>query len=30
LAVEAKRTFLLDRDQALALANEAGIAVVAD
>lgn len=30
LAVEAKRTFLLDRDQALALADEAGIAVVAE
>jgi DUF1009 family protein len=30
LAVEAKRTLLLDREQALALADEAGIAVVAD
>lgn len=30
LAVEAKRTLLLDRQQALSLADEAGIAVVAD
>jgi DUF1009 family protein len=30
LAVEAKRTLLLDREEALALADEAGIAVVAD
>jgi UDP-2,3-diacylglucosamine hydrolase len=30
LALEAKRTLLLDREEALALANEVGIAVVAD
>lgn len=30
LAVEAKRTLLLDREEALALADEAGIAVVAE
>jgi len=30
LGVEANRTLLLDREQALGLADEAGIAVVAD
>jgi DUF1009 family protein len=30
LAVEANRTLFLDREQALGLAEEAGIAVVAD
>jgi DUF1009 family protein len=30
LAMEAKRTLLLDREEALALADEVGIAIVAD